>query len=171
VVVEKNNTIYVIGGWNGSRLNNVESYDPATDTWTEEAPLLVAKSGPTAGLIGTGIVVAGGYSYSGETGDNESYNPFTNAWQRRAPNATPRAGACGGSIGTQLYLGGGAPSGGFPYTLTESFSRSTNTWTRLADLPQRTTLAASAVYNGKLYCFGGSDGSSVYLNNVQIYQP
>ena len=39
------NIIYVIGGANNvGRLNTVESYDPATDTWTTEAPLLIAKS-------------------------------------------------------------------------------------------------------------------------------
>ena len=172
VVVERDNSIYVIGGWDGySRLNNVQRYDPATDTWTEETPLLVAKSFPTAGRFGTGIVVADGYAWNGETGDTEGYNPVSNAWISGTPDGTPRAGACGGSIGTQLYVAGGGPSGGSAYSLTTSFSPSTNTWTRLADLPQRTDCPASAVYNGKLYCFGGSDGSNVYLKNVQIYQP
>src|ERR1700728_4221285 len=33
----------VIGGWNGSTMSTVERYNPATDTWTEDAPLLVSK--------------------------------------------------------------------------------------------------------------------------------
>ena len=51
-VVEKN-IIYVIGGAIGHAIAAVESYNPATNTWTEEAPMLVAKSQRAAGLIGT----------------------------------------------------------------------------------------------------------------------
>ena len=52
-VVEKN-IIYVIGGvvngsGNGS-ITTVESYNPATNSWNEEAPLLVAQSQSSAGL-------------------------------------------------------------------------------------------------------------------------
>jgi len=175
-VVEKNNTIYVIGGaiWY-ARFNNVESYDPATDTWTEETPLPVAECNLTGGLIGTRIVVADGYNDSLGSGDNESYNPFTKAWTKGTPDPTPRNASCGGAIGTQLYVAGGYNTAGWSYSLTESLDRSSNTWTRLADMPQRSVLGASAVYNGKLYCFGGIDGWGVggatYLSNVQIYQP
>jgi N-acetylneuraminic acid mutarotase len=176
VVVEKNNTIYVIGGAIGyTRFNNVESYNPATDTWTEETPLPIAECNLTGGLIGTRIVVADGYNDYLGSGDNESYNPFTKAWTKGAPDPTPRNAACGGAIGTQLYVAGGYNTAGWAYSLTESLDRSNNTWTRLADMPQRSVLGASAVYNGKLYCFGGADGWFVsgitYLNNVQIYQP
>jgi len=44
----ENNIVYVIGGTDGrqNRLNTLESYNPATDTWKEEAPLIVGKSEP-----------------------------------------------------------------------------------------------------------------------------
>ena len=73
-VVDRN-AIYVIGG-NGAtlRLDTVEKFVPATDTWTEEAPLLVGKSEPSAGLLGTTIVAAGGFTTSGTTGDTEAYD-------------------------------------------------------------------------------------------------
>jgi len=44
---------------------------PSTNTWTEEAPLLVGKSESTAGLLGSTIVSADGYSSSEDTGDND----------------------------------------------------------------------------------------------------
>ena len=79
-VVEKTtNIIYVIGGaanpsGNGF-LATVESYNPATNTWTEEAPMLVAKAQSAAGLIGTTIVVADGATNGqGTTGDTEAYD-------------------------------------------------------------------------------------------------
>src|SRR5208283_3113795 len=71
-VVDKG-IIYVIGGFNGSRVATVESYNPATDTWTKEAPMLVGKSLPGVGLLGATIVAASGLGNSGWTGDNEGY--------------------------------------------------------------------------------------------------
>jgi N-acetylneuraminic acid mutarotase len=179
-VVAKAGTIYVIGGDIGwTRLNNVDSYNPATDTWTEEAPLRIGRSCPTVGLIGTRIWAADGdTSYrtnrdiDGPNGDIEGYNPSTNTWKSATRDPTPRDAACGGSIGSQLYVAGGDENGSSILALTESFDASNNTWTTLAPMPQGTMWAASAVYNGKLYCFGGTvqwDGT--VLNNVQIYQP
>ena len=40
-----NNIIYVFGGYNGGFLTSVESYNPATGIWTEEAPMLNPEAG------------------------------------------------------------------------------------------------------------------------------
>ena len=66
VVVEKNIHLCVVGGYNGSTfVDNVESHNPKTNEWTEEAPMLGTKDIPAAGLIGTTIVVAGGANVPG----------------------------------------------------------------------------------------------------------
>lgn len=172
--VQKNGIVYAVGGQtdNWDRLNNVESYNPATDTWTEEAPLLQGKSELTAGVVGKGIVALDGYSSAGDTGDIEGYNPLANIWVMLTPDPTPRDSACGGAIGNQLYVATGYQgNGGSAIPLTEAFTIP-QTWVTLADAPQPTLWSGSAVYNGKLYCFGGAAsyyGSAV--NNVQIYQP
>lgn len=176
--VEKN-IIYVVGGVSGSsRLDTVESYNPATDTWTEEAPLLVGKSELSAGLVGTTIVAADGYSSSKDTGDNEGYNAATNSWKSLAADPTARNAACTGSISGQLYVAGGGDSNGTSLTVTESFKPSKNKWTTQASMPQAVGAPGSTVYQFKvggatdsvLYCFGGISSGNV-LNNVQIYQP
>jgi len=168
--VVENNIIYVIGGRNPTRLQTVESYDPTTDTWTEEAPLLIGQSNFTVGRLGTWIVAADGYAEYGYAGDTEGLNPLTNAWETGTPDPTVRDGTCGGSIGSQLYVAGGYDYGP-AITRTESFS-SKNTWETLADMPLATMLLYSAVYNGQLYCFGGSDAwEGNLLDHVQIYQP
>ena len=177
--VVENKIIHVIGGetkGDGSNpLAIVESYNPATDTWTEEAPMLVAKGQPAAGLIGTPlsgftIVVADGdLSNASPTGDNEGYNATTNTWRTLAGDPTARFASCFGSIGQKFYDVAGQPSP----TVTEVFKLSTNKWTTtLAPIPQSTIFPGSAVYKGKLYCFGGwASWMGSIIGNVQIYQP
>ena len=65
--------IYVIGGYTaGARSAIVQRYDPATDTWASEAPLLLAKSSSVLGLLGSTIVSAGGLPNTNPpSGDNE----------------------------------------------------------------------------------------------------
>jgi energy-converting hydrogenase Eha subunit A len=175
VVVEKN-IIYAIGGIGGvnngnSVLNVVESYNPATDTWTEENPLLIDKEASSVGLIKTTIVAAGGYN-NGDTEDNEGYDATTNAWSSLTSDPEAHSFACAGSIGTQLFATGGWNGASSALSTTESFKLSKNTWKSLAPIPQATIAAGSAVLKGKLYCFGGwASWGGATLNNVQIYQP
>ena len=173
--VVEDGIIYVIGGIDAdsNRLATVEAYDPATNNWTEEAPLLEGKSGSTGGLLGSTIAAADGDTASGDTGDNEGYDASTNAWSLLAPDPTGRDLACGGVIAGQLFVAGGHAIGETPaLSLNESFDLSTGAWTVLAPLPQPAKSAGSAVYAGRLLCFGGnaSEGGPV-INNVEIYQP
>jgi N-acetylneuraminic acid mutarotase len=179
-----NNIIYVIGGWNGvfsgNGLATVESYNPATDTWTEEAPLLVGKLYPSVGVFGTKatgytIVAADGAAQccpSDFTGDNESYSVSTNAWTSLNADPTARAFACFGSIGSKLYVAGGNDTQGPALSAAESYQLSKNAWKTLVPIPQATISPGSAVYKGKLYCFGGwTAWNGSILDSVQIYQP
>jgi N-acetylneuraminic acid mutarotase len=171
-VVEKN-IIYVMGGQdiNGDVLPTVESYNPATNIWTEEAPMLLAKTQFQAGLVGTTIVAPDGLtSASANTGDNEGYAAATDTWTSKTADPTARAGTCDGAVGAELYVAGGYSTG--TITLTESFKLSKNKWTTLAAMPQATLLPASVVFKKQLYCIGGiTTYEGTLLGNVQIYQP
>jgi N-acetylneuraminic acid mutarotase len=172
-----NNIVYVIGGTDGfgNRLDNVESYNPATNTWTEEAPLLVGKSEPSVGLVGSTILAADGYTAGGISGDNEGYNVSSNSWTPLASDPHPRNVACVGSLNGLLYVAGGQVNGGTATKLTDSFKISKNKWNNHAHMPQAVADPAPAVYDGSLYCIGGGDHGSEFVGNVfnyvQIYQP
>jgi N-acetylneuraminic acid mutarotase len=133
--------------------------------------LLIVKSEPSVGLVGTTIVAADGNTLSGESGDNEGYDAATNTWTAYKPDPTRRNGACGGGIGSKMYVGGGYNGGESDFKLTESFEVSTDAWTRVASMPKATLVPGSAVYKGKLYCFGGLNPRGDVFNYVQIYQP
>ncbi len=125
-VVEKN-IVYVIGGNLGNGANfvaTVESYNPATNTWTEETPMDGAKDYAAGGLIGTTVVAADGAVASGQiTGDTEGYNATTNEWSELSADPTVRTGSCSGVIGAALYDAGGyINNDGAAKTVNESFS-------------------------------------------------
>ena len=44
----------------GYDIANLQVYDPATDTWTDKAPMPFASSTDTAGVINGNLYVAGG---------------------------------------------------------------------------------------------------------------
>ncbi|TGD82216.1 malectin domain-containing carbohydrate-binding protein [Hymenobacter wooponensis] len=76
--------VMLVGGRSGrpngfdNVLNNVTTYNPATDTWTEQAPLLDHLFGPAAEAIGNVLIVSNG-------GLNQATNPQTTTRKRDLP--------------------------------------------------------------------------------------
>jgi N-acetylneuraminic acid mutarotase len=170
VVVD--NIVYLVGGYDGTNaLTTVQSYNPATNTWTVQESLLSPKNAAAAGAIGkTTIVASGGYINSeGEaTADTEAYDIATNTWSELAADTTPRNAQCFGAVGANLFIAGGSP----PTNLNQSFKLAKDKWATLTPIPQTTSYPTSIAYKGKLYCISGeSSWLGTMLNNVQIYQP
>jgi hypothetical protein len=67
--------MYVIGGYNGSRLAINECYDPVTNTWTTKAVMPTARTGAASGIIDGGIYFMGGDGTTNRT-INEKYIPI-----------------------------------------------------------------------------------------------
>jgi N-acetylneuraminic acid mutarotase len=163
--------VYVMGGYNGSFLSTVESYNPATNSWFTLAPMSSAESDAGAGLIGGTILVINGSDNEAD-GHNQAYDIATNSWSYEASDPTLRQGTCTGAIGSRLYSAGGWLLNENGFTLTESFTLSTDTWNTLAPMPQGAGgLGRSVTYKGQLYCFGGEDSGGNLVGYVEIYQP
>lgn len=76
--------IYLIGGGylRGTaryQTNRVNVYDPATDSWSEAAPMSKPRE-CTAVTVGDFIVATGGYRSSQNLDTVEAFNPVTNSW-------------------------------------------------------------------------------------------
>ena len=125
--VADKDVIYVIGGqdYNGY-LTNVESYNTTTNTWTDEAPLLVAKGWAAVGLLGTTVVAADGSNSSIYLGINQAYNATNNTWSELTPDPTPRTPGCYGAINGKLYVAGGITQ--TMITLNEAYNPGTKAW-------------------------------------------
>src|ERR1700722_19618649 len=78
--------LFAIGGFDGHRrLADVESYNPDTNTWTPERPLIIGRSGAAAVALAESIYVVGGYASDSVQGPMqldavERYCMLTQQW-------------------------------------------------------------------------------------------
>jgi N-acetylneuraminic acid mutarotase len=102
---------WAIGGRWDLNETTVESYDPATDTWRPEAPLLVATSGATAALLDGRIHVTGGEDFVrfATIAAHQVYDPTSNEWSPAAELPLPRHGLGSAVIGGEWIVVGGGP--------------------------------------------------------------
>jgi hypothetical protein len=93
-----------------------EVYDPATDTWSEAAPLPTARSGAATAVLNGRILVMGGEhnptSATGTFEENEAYAPDTDTWSTLKLLPTPRHGFGAAVFDDAVYTPGGAPVNG-----------------------------------------------------------
>lgn len=113
-------TVLVIGGANDRNggddeppLATVARYDPATDRWTEAAPLAAPRYWHTATLLPGGQVLVAGAAYAATPAAAERYNPATDRWSPAGTLAAPRRRHVAAPLpdGRVLVAGGGGGDG------------------------------------------------------------
>lgn len=168
-----NGKIFVFGGGNyWGAVTSTEVYDPATNTWTNLAPMNHPRGGgvPASGAV-NGMLYAAGGDTSGTT---EVYDPVSNTWTDVAPMPSPRFYVGGAAIGSVLYVVGGHNASGTVDNTVYAYDTASNTWSTKAPLPTPRMNPTVAVVDGILYVVGGSQHSSGYniqLDTVEAYNP
>ena len=110
--------LYVIGGYDRcdsqscSPTGRVQVYDPATNTWTQKAPMPTPRHSPVCAVLNGIIYCIGGGDPVGYLNTVEAYNPASNTWMTSTPMPTARAGMVAGVIGGVIYVAGGANNSG-----------------------------------------------------------
>jgi N-acetylneuraminic acid mutarotase len=106
--------IYVFGGCTGtasapSVSNEVDIYDPQTDTWTTGSmPMPTARASLVAGHSGNQVYAIGGTDGVTALTVNEVYDIPSNTWSTNTPMPTARQEAGVNSHGGRIYVVGGA---------------------------------------------------------------
>ena len=174
-----NGKIYAIGGYLGPSFgyeNNVEEYDPATDTWTNKYPLPSSQGefSPDGCVVNGKIYAIGGFTMPNTTFNTVYvYDPATDTWTTKSPMPTARWGHCPVVVNGKIYVIGGAT--GWPikkyYETIEVYNPSTDTWTTEGTiLPTPRWLFSCSVVNGKIYAIGGIQTASAF-STVEEYNP
>jgi N-acetylneuraminic acid mutarotase len=136
---------------------DVEAYNPRTDTWQTHVMMPVAVNHANVAGVGDKLYVMGGRGSAGTF----VYNPFApvaeRKWTRIAQIPGQREAASVGVIGDKIYLVGGAVTGVDPPRADVFvYDPATDTWdTTHPPIPVGRTHAASAVINDILYIAAG----------------
>ncbi|MFU1797791.1 Kelch repeat-containing protein [Paenibacillus azoreducens] len=157
-----------------------------TEEWIPRADLPEPRMGAAAVTLNGKIYVFGGASNSNQaaTGIKHNttyeYDPLANSWTKKADMPTARAGLSAVVYENKAYvIGGYLDIGG---TLQRSnrvevYDPTTDTWTKVADMPTARSWASAVTINNKIYVFGGgknaneSGTKSTALATVECYDP
>jgi galactose oxidase-like protein/Kelch motif protein len=153
----RNGKVLVAGGYSGPLgtvvLASTELYDPATNRWSEAAPMLVPHASHTAALLPDGkVLVASGRSSAEDTVEAETYDPANNVWSKAGNLAVARTGATaivltGGKV---LVIGGDAGTN----PPAELYDPATNSWSQLPNTGAHHVNMAISLRNGRVLVLG-----------------
>ncbi len=110
------------------------------------------------------------------------YAQQTGAWKERADIPEPQLGCASAVVGNELHVLGGASvvenKTGDHFVFGASaahqvYNPATNKWRKAAPIPVKSGWPAVAVYNGKIYLFGGEEKSIDTLESDRafVYDP
>ena len=172
-----NGKLYAVGGFGGS--SAVEEYDPATNTWTPKTSLPIAFQFVDLAAAPNGKLYA---INDFDTRQVLEYDPATNIWTNCG--GTPTVTACqavptgrdfkalAAAPNGRLYAMGGFNFGFGVNPAVEEYDPAANAWAgapAVQGLPVGLQFAASAVFQGRIYVFGG--GAPAVKDTVYEYTP
>jgi len=120
--------VFVFGGCTGtasapSVTNEVDMYDPDTNTWTILAPMPTQRASLVAGHKGNLVYAIGGTNGVSALNVNEVYDFSANSWSTNTPMPTAQQEAGVHSHGGTVYVvGGSAPAYGSSSTANQEFT-------------------------------------------------
>ncbi len=176
-----NGKLYVAGGCCISntppfpRFNNLNIYDPGSNTWSSGPPIPLAIYGGANGVIDGKLYVAGGQADQ-NNGNNvanlQVYDFATNVWSNNTPMPFASSGNAAGVIGGKLYVVGGYdPSNTSQVNVLRVYDPITDNWVIGAPMPTARAWVSAGVVNGILYAIGGMNSNNGTLNTVEAYDP
>lgn len=175
-VVPLDGKIYLIGGFAADLgvSDDVESYDPGTDSWQSVASLPEPVHHANAAAVDGKLYVTGalqGLEFSA-IGNTWIYDPQADAWSAGAsmPEGTERGAAAVGVIGSRLYV-----AGGFRNEAVADFSSydtANDDWDTLPALPAARDHLVGAAIDDTFFAIGGRQlGIDDLRDRVDAYTP
>ena len=170
--------LYVIGGYSRSGLSvwnpvaTVYTYDPATDSWTERAPMPTPRGALSVAEHEGKLYAIGGYDRKANNAQVEVYDPARNVWTTAASLPTPRDHLATATVSGKIYAIGGRLDGDYSRNLAvvERYDPDSDRWRRVADLPTARSGITAAVVEGRIYVFGGEGPTGTFGEN-EAYDP
>jgi N-acetylneuraminic acid mutarotase len=180
-----NGKLFVFGGYINEQIQStarVDSYDPASNTWTQLSDMPEAVTHAGQAVDGRYIYIAGGFA-----GDHPGlgttsvwrYDTAGDRWDRMPSLPAPRGGGAMARWGTELHFFGGLTRAQFA-TVNQAehwvldLTNPLLGWKTRAALPNARNHLAATELNGKIYAIGGQDLWNELTGakaNVDVYDP
>ena len=160
--------IYYIGGCVGGNLgdaaDSVYIYDPATDTFTEGAPMTRPRCAGGVVVYEDKIYYAGGLANGDAQPWFDVYDPAANSWAELPDMPRPKDHSHAAELNGVLYSAGGRDGAiNATYDAVDTFDFASGTWTTLeTTLPTERGGFASAVVGNEILIIGGEGGGNTY---------
>jgi DNA-binding CsgD family transcriptional regulator len=138
--------------------------------WARKAGLPAARKGMGIAEYENGIYILGGETSQGVDGAVLRYDETKNDWSTLLDKITPVTDVHAALVGEKIYVPGGIQADGFTTNRLEVFDPRKNVWERKADLPVPISAYSLVTFEGRLYLFGGKNGSQ-YSASIYIYSP
>ncbi|WP_066401753.1 malectin domain-containing carbohydrate-binding protein [Flavisolibacter tropicus] len=179
--------VYVSGGFllgsdGGPNTDKLQIYDANTNTWSFGPSLPELCGGNALVRVGRKLHSFGGVMTDRQTGNPAHYvldlDNINQGWVRKADMPLSRCHFASAFVGGKIYALGGQT--GHDGTIADVkyvqvYDPSTDTWTRLKDMPYSRSHSESATFviDGKVYLVGGRANTtfSNVLPNVTFYDP
>ena len=155
--------IYIIGGSTGwdwedeRRMDRVDIYDPATDTWEEGPKMPTRRDAYLGGVVNSHIYVIGGYGPPGGQvlSAIEEYDPITRQWQKKKDMLNVKFSFRTAVVEDDIYVIGGIDKSRQYLATVDVYNPQTETWSDIPAMPTPMYPQGAATVNGKIYVFGG----------------
>ena len=182
--------IYVIGGsapqnikkkkpW---RLDTVEVYDPATDTWAKAKNMNHARSSAAISVVDGKIYIMGGTGWpqipnhpGPFLSSIEVYNPKTNQWREIGDMPAEKSSHTASVINGKIYVIGGFFRGHGrdmkDFKTIEIYHPETGRWTQKPNMSVGKSHHTAEVIKGEIYIFNNADPDDAPFATVEVYDP
>lgn len=160
------------------RIDLVEAYDPATDTWVNRAKMPTRRSGVRVAVVRDAIyaIGGGGWPQLGAGGPFltviEKYDPKINRWERKNGMPDLRLAFSTVVLDDVIHLIGGfiwqnrVPQ----YMATvDTYNPETEEWSDIPPMPTPFMPFDAAVVDGNIYVFGGIGENREHFTSVMVF--
>lgn len=139
----------------GDRVLASKMYDTASDTWSDITPMPGWRERFTTSAVGGNLYVFGGKNPRPPYGTYSTvlmFDPVNSTWENKTRMPTPSESLSSAVLNGKIYITAGQNSDNIPLDAVEEYDPVTDSWTKLAPLPEYFFNAnVSASSNGKLY--------------------
>ena len=167
--VSYENDVYLIGGIDYPLYyNTISKLDEPNNVWITLNDQVIGRRYLTTEVVNGIIYIIGGSNANGFVDIVEAYDIANDTLYEVAPLPTKRTNLNSVVYQNKIYvIGGKLDSTDSRTNIVEVFDPSLNSWETLSSMPTSRECDI-ALFDNKIYAFGGFDGSSG-LRNVEVY--